>query len=59
MRPVFRRVARDADAVYLDLCNEEWEAVEITASGWRVIPSGGVPVKFLRRASIPALPYRP
>ncbi len=47
MRPVFRSVARDGDAVYLDLCNDEWEAVEITASGWRVIPSGGCACKVL------------
>jgi hypothetical protein len=57
MRPVFRSVARDGDAVYLDLCNDEWEAVEITASGWRVIPSGGVPVKFLRKDNAASLPY--
>jgi hypothetical protein len=57
MRPVFRRVARHSDTVYLDLCNEEWEAVEITASGWRVIPSGDVPVMFLRRDNTASLPY--
>jgi hypothetical protein len=57
MRPVFRRVARDGDVVYLDLCNEEWEAVEITASGWRVIPSEDVPVKFLRKDNAASLPY--
>src|SRR5215213_3567661 len=33
--PVFVRVAGCGDAVYLDLCNEEWEAAEVTASGWR------------------------
>jgi hypothetical protein len=57
MRPVFRRVAKYGDAVYLHLCNEEWEAVEITASGWRVIPGETVPVKFLRRDNAASLPY--
>lgn len=57
MRPVFRRVARHGDAVYLDLCTEEWEAVEITGSGWRVIPSEDVPVRFLRKDNAASLPY--
>lgn len=52
--PVFTRIARHERAVYLDLCNEEWEAVEITASGWRVISEP--PVKFVRKDNAAALP---
>lgn len=54
--PVFVRIAGHQGAVYLDLCNEEWEAAEITASGWRVLPSEGVPVRFVRRDNAAARP---
>jgi hypothetical protein len=35
--PVFTRLAAHNGAIYLDLANERWEAVEVTASGWRVV----------------------
>ena len=55
---VFVRVAKHGDGtVYLDLCNEQWEAVKITASGWRVVSSEAVPVKFLRKDNAAALPH--
>ena len=40
--------------LYLDLCDETWRAVEIDASGWRVIDSA--PVRFRRAAGMQALP---
>jgi hypothetical protein len=49
------RVGGDGDtAVYLDLANERWEAVEITAAGWRVVIDP--PVKFRRPRGMLALP---
>jgi hypothetical protein len=54
--PVFVRVARSGDAVYLDLCNEEWEAAEVIASGWRVVRSEVVPVRFVRKDNAAPLP---
>jgi hypothetical protein len=47
---------RDSEAVYVDLCNAGWEAVEVTASGWRVVPSADVPVKFVRKDNAAPLP---
>ena len=55
-RFVSRRIARHQDAVYLDLCNERWEVVEITAAGRRTLPSSSVPVKFLRQNNAAPLP---
>ncbi len=54
--PIFVRVAGHEEAVYLDLCNEDWEVAEITASGWRVLPSEAVPVRFVRRDNAAPLP---
>src|SRR5215207_980803 len=54
--PVYVRVAGYEDAVYLDLCNEEWEAAEVTASGWRVVRSEAVPVRFVRKDNAAPLP---
>lgn len=56
-RRVFIRVAKHAAAVYVDLCNARWEAVEITASGWRVLASDDVPVKFVRKDNAAPLPH--
>lgn len=51
---VFLRVAGHGDAVYVDLCNEGWEAVEVTPGGWRVIADP--PVKFVRNDNSAPLP---
>lgn len=55
-RGVFVRVAGQEGAVYIDLCNREWEAVEVTTAGWRVLPSEAVPVRFTRKDNAAALP---
>lgn len=52
--PISLRVGRRGDAIYLDLCDEDWAAVEITAEGWRVVERP--PIKFLRTAHMRALP---
>jgi hypothetical protein len=51
---VHTRLAAHGDAIYLDLCNEAWEAVEITARHWRVVKEP--PVKFRRTRGMLALP---
>ncbi len=48
------RVARTEDAVYLDLGDSDWRAVEITASGWEVLQEA--PVRFRRPKSMLPLP---
>ena len=34
---VCKRVGSDGGSLYLDLCNPQWEAVEITSTGWRIV----------------------
>jgi hypothetical protein len=51
---VHTRLAMHGEAIYLDLCNERWEAVEITAEGWRVVAEP--PVKFRRTRGLLPLP---
>lgn len=50
----FVRVGNSNGNVYLDLCDDAWRAVEVTAKGWRVVERPAV--KFLRPASARALP---
>lgn len=52
--PVHLRIAGHGDAIFLDLGNENWEVVEITPSGWRII--NDPPVRFRRSAGLQALP---
>src|SRR5690606_9964995 len=52
--PVFTRVAEHAGAVYLDLCDEHWQAVEVTPEGWRVVADP--PVRFRRARGMLPLP---
>lgn len=53
--PVFMRIAKHDGAVYVDLCNGRWEAVEVTPAAWRVVADP--PVKFVRRKNSAPLPY--
>jgi hypothetical protein len=48
------RVAEQDGAIYLDLADADWQAVEITAAGWRTIQNP--PVKFCRRRGMLPLP---
>ena len=52
--PVHVRLARHEGAIYLDLANDLWQAVRITAKGWEVI--NDPPVKFRRAHGMQALP---
>lgn len=51
---VFVRIADADGAIYLDLANTQWQAVEITADGWRVVDNP--PVKFRRPRGMAPLP---
>jgi hypothetical protein len=53
-RVVHVRVGELDGRLYLDLGNDTWRAVEIDATGWRVIDNP--PVRFRRSAGIQALP---
>src|SRR5262249_44531995 len=48
------RVAEHGGALYLDLANQDWEAVEITSGGWRAVADP--PVKFVRKRGMWPLP---
>ena len=51
---VHTRVAEKDGNVYLDLCDDEWRVVEVTALGWRIVQQ---PPLFFRRApGMTALP---
>lgn len=52
----WRRVAEHDGRLYLDLCDPQWRAVEISAGGWRVVGSAEVPAKFLRSRGTEPLP---
>ena len=51
---VYLRVAALDGRVYIDLCNERWQAIEIDADGWRDVDD--VPVHFRREAGMLPLP---
>jgi hypothetical protein len=50
----FVRVAEHDGRVFLDLCNDGWQAIECSKSGWVV--RDNVPVKFIRRDGMLPLP---
>jgi putative DNA primase/helicase len=50
----YLRTGRYREHIYLDLCDDAWRAVEITAHGWRVVERP--PVKFIRTPAMRALP---
>src|SRR5262245_10370165 len=49
-REVFVRTGAHGGKLYLDLANQNWEAVEIDAAGWRIVSSP--PVRFRRSAGM-------
>jgi len=54
-RPVSVRLAGYEGAIYVDLANAQWDVVQITAEGWKVIGNG--PVQFWRPMGVEPLPY--
>jgi hypothetical protein len=51
---VFVQIAEADGAIYLDLANDRWQAVEITADGWQIVDHP--PVKFRRPRGMAPLP---
>jgi hypothetical protein len=52
--PIHVRVAEHEGKIYLDLCNTDWQVVEITAGGWQILDES--PVRFRRSRSMLPLP---
>jgi hypothetical protein len=55
-RPVFTRVGGHEGRVYIDLANEQWQAIEVSSDGWRVLESKQSPICFRRAPGMLALP---
>jgi hypothetical protein len=55
LRDVWTRVAWQEDTIYLDLANDAWEAVKITADGWDIVTEP--PVYFRRAKGMLPLPH--
>jgi energy-coupling factor transporter ATP-binding protein EcfA2 len=53
-KDVHLRIAGRDGCIYVDLCNDAWEAVKIAAGGWDV--ASDPPVKFRRVQGMKALP---
>ena len=51
---VYRRVGSEAGKLYLDLCNNAWQAIEIDATGWCRVDRPAV--RFIRTRHMRALP---
>lgn len=52
---VFTRIAKTEAGYWLDLCNDAWQCVQVTATGWAVVAGAGAPL-FTRSSSMRALP---
>jgi hypothetical protein len=52
---VFTRIAKNEGGYWLDLCNDAWQCVQVTATGWAVVAGAGAPL-FTRSASMRPLP---
>jgi hypothetical protein len=52
--PVNTRIAGHNGNVYVDLCNDVWQVVEVTPIGWRILDRS--PVKFRRTKGMLAIP---
>lgn len=52
---VFTRIAKTDTGYWLDLCNDAWQCIQITATGWTVMAGDGAPL-FTRSASMRPLP---
>ena len=46
----FIRVGEDAGKLFLDLCRDNWSAIEISKSGWRVVEKP--PIKLMRSTAM-------
>jgi hypothetical protein len=54
-KEVFTRIASLDDRVFIDMGNDAWEVVEVTAAGYRVLPES--PIKFRRSNGMVELPH--
>jgi len=55
-REVYTRIGGANSKIYIDLANERWQAIEITSTGWRLLDSKQVPIRFRRAPGMLSLP---
>lgn len=53
---VFLRIGELNEKIYIDLCNDKWQAIEISQIGWKLLDSKDVPVYFERSQHSQSLP---
>jgi len=56
IREVHTRIAAHEGALYVDLADNDWRVVQITAEGWSIITSKDSPVRFRRARGMLPLP---
>jgi len=49
------RTAATGDAIYIDLCDDQWNVVKVTPAGWSLV-SEDIPVRFRRSEGMRPLP---
>ena len=54
VREVFIRVGGHDGAIYIDLCDEDWNVVKVTTDGWSIVDNP--PVRFRRKPGMLPLP---
>lgn len=50
----YLRVARLNDTIFIDLADDKWRVIQVTAKGWTILNKS--PVKFIRKAGMTCLP---
>ena len=55
MVDIHTRIAVTQDGYWLDLCNDNWEAVQVNKNGWKIVSGKCVPL-FSRSNSMQAIP---
>lgn len=53
--PIAVRLAEHQGAIWLDLADDGWRGVKVTAEGWRIVESGDCPIRFIRRRGMKPL----
>ena len=51
---VYLRVAQNKDTIYIDICNDKWQAIKVDNKGWDVIDHP--PIAFIRSKNMQPLP---
>lgn len=54
-REVFTRIAKTEAGYWLDICDDAWQCIQVTATGWCVVSGEAAPL-FTRSASMRSLP---